>query len=198
MTLAATGAITMVEAGAAELDTETLERCRAGDAVAIRRFITRYEGVVFAFLSRALGRGAHVEDLAQEVFVRACRSLPKFDVSGRAQVSTWLLTIASRLAIDARRKRHIPVTPLDAETVAFAPDTPETERRRLEIGRALEAAAAELSPDQRDVFVLVEFHGLDMNDVATVLGIPENTAKTRLFRARAHLRVLLKDVWENV
>jgi len=194
---AATGAISMFPPGAAELDADTLEGCCAGEPVAVRRFITRYQGTVFAFLSRSLGRGPHVEDLAQEVFLRACRSLPRFDSAGTARVSTWLLTIASRLAIDARRKRQLLVVPLDADTFAPSADTPETERRRLEIGRALEAAAAQLSDDQRDAFVLSEFHGLDTRNIAAVLGIPENTVKTRLFRARAQLRVLLKGVWED-
>jgi RNA polymerase sigma-70 factor (ECF subfamily) len=197
MTLAATGVIAMLPTGPAELDRETLEGCRAGDAVAVHGFVTRYQGLVFAFLSRSLGRGPHVEDLAQEVFIRACRSLPRFELDGKARVSTWLLTIASRLAIDARRKRQVPVTTLDTDTIALAEGTPETERRRLEIGRALEAAARQLSADQRDAFVLAEFHGLDMMEIATVLGIPENTVKTRLFRARAQLRILLKDVWED-
>jgi RNA polymerase sigma-70 factor (ECF subfamily) len=197
MTLAATGMIAMLPTGPAELDRETLAACRAGNATAIHGFVTRYQSLVFAFLSRSLGRGPHVEDLAQEVFIRACRSLPRFELDGKARVSTWLLTIASRLAIDARRKRQVAVTTLDADTIALAEGTPETERRRLEIGRALEAAAGKLSDDQRDAFVLAEFHGLDMTEIANVLGVPENTAKTRLFRARAQLRLLLKDVWED-
>jgi len=195
--LAYTGAIAIVDDGPVELDEQTLARCHAGDPAAVRRFIVRYEDLVFAFLSRTLGRGAHIEDLAQEVFIRACRALPSFDPRGKARVSTWLLTIASRLAIDARRKRHLPTSPLDAETFAAAGATPETERRRLEIGHALEAAARRLSDDHRDVFVLAEFHGLEMQEIASVLGIRESTAKTRLFRARAHLRTLLKDVWED-
>lgn len=179
------------------LDAETLDRCRSGDAVALRAFIVRYQDLVFAFLSRSLGRGPHVEDLAQEVFLRACRALPRFEADGAAHISTWLLTIASRVAIDARRKRQIPTTPLDRDLLSPAPGTPETERQRLELGRALETAAAALPAEQRDVFVLAEFHGLEMREIATVLGIRENTAKTRLFRARAQLRVLLQGLWDG-
>ena len=183
-----------------EIDGPTLAACRLGDPAALRAFVTRYQDAVFAFLSRSLGHGAHVEDLAQEVFIRACRALPKVDAPDEkrtARISTWLLTIASHLVIDARRKRQIPTATLDAETIALSPDTPETERRRMEIGRALEGAATQLSDDQRDVFLLAEFHDLDMGEIAVVLGIPENTVKTRLFRARTHLRTLLKEVWED-
>jgi RNA polymerase sigma-70 factor, ECF subfamily len=180
-----------------ELDASVLEGCRAGDRAALRAFVMRYQAAVFAFLSRTVGPGPHVEDLAQEVFLRACRALPRFDGSGAARPSTWLFTIASRLVIDARRKRRVPTQPLDADLAVRSPDTPETERRRAEIGRAVARAASDLSDEQRDVFVLAEFHGLDMREIGSVLSIPEGTVKTRLFRARERLRVLLEGVWEE-
>jgi RNA polymerase sigma-70 factor (ECF subfamily) len=196
VTLAAACTIVRPEDDVAEIDRAALERCRVGDPAALRAFVACYQDRVFAFLSRALGRGPHVEDLAQEVFIRACRALSGFDVEGTARLSTWLLTISRRIAIDARRKRRVPVTLLDCE-LASAPGTPETERRRIEIGRALERAAAALPDDQRDVFILAEFHNLEMREIAAVLSIPENTVKTRLFRARERLRVLLRGVWED-
>jgi RNA polymerase sigma-70 factor (ECF subfamily) len=196
VTVAAAYVLARGDAKGAEIDGAILEGCRAGDPAALRAFVTRYEHMVFAFLSRALGAGPHLEDFAQEVFIRACRALRGFDVAGKARLSTWLLTIASRVAIDARRKRRVPTTSLDV-AMATVLQTPETEGRRMEIGRALQRAAAELSDDQRDAFVLAEFHGLDMGEIAAVLGVPENTVKTRLFRARERLRVLLREVWEE-
>ena len=186
-----------VTPGAVELDQPTLDGCRAGDAAALRIFVMRYEHMVFAFLSRSLGAGPHVEDLAQEVFLRACRALPTFDSARSARLSTWLLTIATRVAIDARRKRRLPIATLDADVVVADSGTPETERRRHEIAGALERAALQLSEEQRDVFVLAEFHGLDTKELASVLGISEGTVKTRLFRARERLRAALRTVWED-
>jgi RNA polymerase sigma-70 factor (ECF subfamily) len=180
-----------------ELDAATVEACRAADPAALRAFVLRYERLVFAFLSRTLGAGPHVEDLAQEVFLRAVRALPRFDRAGAARPSTWLLTIASRLVIDERRRRRVPTELLEAESRASGAETPETERRRAEIGRALERAAAKLSPEQRDVFVLAEFHGLEMKEIASVLSVNEGTVKTRLFRARERLRILLRGVFED-
>jgi RNA polymerase sigma-70 factor (ECF subfamily) len=174
-----------------------LNACRAGDPLAFRNFVRRYEKAVFAFLSRAVGPGAHVEDLAQEVFLRAYRALPTYDVGGSARVSTWLLTIARRLACDARRRRRVQVPLLEDEPAALAAGTPETEGQRLELARALAKAVAALPEDQLDAFILVEFHGLRMAELAEVLGIPENTAKTRLFRARERLRELLGALWEE-
>jgi RNA polymerase sigma-70 factor (ECF subfamily) len=189
-----------------ELDGETLDKCRAGDARALHAFVVRYERLVFAFVSRAMGAGPHVEDLAQEVFLRAFRALHRFDTSAAARPSTWLLTIASRLVIDERRKRRLgqprPEDPTGwisccASTWSASGSTPETERRRKELGRAIARAALELTDDQRDVFVLAEFHGLEMAEMARVLGVAEGTVKTRLFRARERLRVLLADELEE-
>jgi RNA polymerase sigma-70 factor (ECF subfamily) len=181
-----------------DLDAATVKACCNGDPAAIERFVERYENVVFAFLSRALGPGPHVEDLAQEVFLRACRALPGFDPDGPARLSTWLLTIASRVAIDARKKRRLSIRPFDTGREVADHSTPETERRRAEIGRAIEDAAAKLPDDQRDAFVLAELHGLEMKEIGLVLGIPENTAKTRIHRARERLRVLLENYWEEI
>src|SRR5205085_2861984 len=81
-----------------ELDRATLLRCKARDPMAFRAFVVRYERAVFALLSRVLGHGPHVEDLAQEAFLKAYRAFPSFDVDAPARPSTWLLTIATRLA----------------------------------------------------------------------------------------------------
>jgi RNA polymerase sigma-70 factor (ECF subfamily) len=179
---------------AGEVDELTLEGCRRRDPAALRRFVLRYERLVFAFLSRSLGRGPHVEDLAQDVFLRACQALPRFDPHGRAKVSTWLLSVARNAAIDWRRRQRLHLVPLTGREPATETAGPETERRRHEIARAFERAAASLDDDQRDVFVLAEFHGLSMAEIGELCGIPENTAKTRLFRAREKLRALLAEV----
>jgi RNA polymerase sigma-70 factor (ECF subfamily) len=194
VTLAASWiAVQSCAASQGELDAETLAECRAGSPRALRVFVVRYQHVVFAYLSRTLGAGPHVEDLAQEVFLRACRGLARFEVGGAARPSTWLLTIASRVAIDARRRRRLPTAVLSDDLAAASDGTPETERRRSEIGRALARAAAQLTDEQRDVFVLAEFHDLDTAAIARVLGIREATARTRLFRARERLRELLQS-----
>jgi RNA polymerase sigma-70 factor (ECF subfamily) len=178
--------------GAAQVDRQTLLACKAQDPLAFRRFVLGYERAVFALISRVLGCGPHVQDLAQETFLRAYRAFPGFDVDGVARPSTWLLTIAVRLALNARKElsRSAPLSIVAA--AAWSHDsTPETEGARRELGRAIAAAAAELSEDQRAAFVLAQFHGLSIAEIAQALEIPENTVKTRLFRARAHMRARL-------
>jgi RNA polymerase sigma-70 factor (ECF subfamily) len=108
------------------------------------------------------------------------------------RASTWLLTIATRLALDARKKRRLPLAAPEAAHAVPDPATPETERARRELGARLARAAESLSDDQRAAFVLAELHGFTLAEVARALDIPENTAKTRLFRARERMRAALQ------
>jgi RNA polymerase sigma-70 factor (ECF subfamily) len=173
---------------ATELDRATLERARALDPLAMRAFVVRYERPVFALLSRMVGRGPHVEDLAQETFLRAFRALPAFRPDGPARASTWLLTIATRLALDSRKKKRLPLAEPEASLQVPDRSTPETERARRELGRRLAVAAEALSDDHRAALLLSDVHGFTLAEVGEALGIPEATAKTRVFRARQHMR----------
>jgi len=178
--------------GRAELDRVTLERCRCGDRMALRVFVVRYERAVFALLSRMLGRSAEVEDLAQDTFLRAIGALPRFDPDGPARVSTWLLTIAMRLALDRMRKR-VPTPSANLEWVAAEQGSPEGETSRAELRRAIALAVEGLPHDQRAAFVLAEFHDFSLAEIAEALRVPEATVKTRLFRAREKLGRALSD-----
>lgn len=173
-----------------EVDLATLTRCRSQDPVAFQAFVTRYERLVFAVLSQMLGHGSHVEDLAQEAFLRAYLAFPRFDPAG-ARPSRWLLTIATRLAINEGKRRDRLAVAGDSTPEPSTWATPESESVRGELGRAIERAIAQLPADRRAVFVLAELHDLPLAEIGAVLGVPENTVKTRLFRAREQLRVLL-------
>lgn len=179
-----------------DLDEATLRACCRRDPVALRRWVVRYERVVFAFLSRSLGGGPQVEDLAQEVFLRAFQGLSRFDPKGPARFTTWLLAIAAHVVSETRRKGRFRLEPLEDSAHEYGGDGPDQVRHRNELARAFQNAAAQLPEEQRDVFVLAEFHGLTMAEIAAVLEVPENTVKTRLFRAREKLRELLAPVWE--
>jgi RNA polymerase sigma-70 factor (ECF subfamily) len=169
-----------------ELDLSILVRCRERDPAALRAFVERYQRAVFALLSRMLGAVPEVEDLAQETFLRAFRALPSFDLHGAARPSTWLLTIATRLALDRFRRqsrdgalRHIGPQP--------AAPSPEHDLEQAELRHAIARAVEALPFDQRAAFVLSEFHALSIADIARALDASESTVKTRLFRARAKL-----------
>src|SRR5579864_7177057 len=150
-------------AAPAPLDAGVLARCRAQDPMAFRAFVVRYERMVFALLSRMLGpsdQAPEVEDLAQEALVRAYRAFPSFDPNGPAKASTWLLTIATRLALDARKKKRLERGETEEAESAPAPPpaSPEAALERRELGRAIAEAAMRLPDDQRAALVLAEMH----------------------------------------
>jgi RNA polymerase sigma-70 factor (ECF subfamily) len=183
----------------AELDDLTLERARRGDRTAFRRLIDRFQRPVFSLLARILNPAGHdalVEDLAQETFVRVFRGLPAFGADGRRNLAAWILTIATRLAIDElRRPRR--TEPLDhAERIAAAAFADDPSERRA-LGAAIARAVEQLSPEQRAAFLLREVHGLDYDAIAEALGIDVGTVKSRLHRARATLRAALSRIHDE-
>jgi len=179
--------------GLEELDRAALERCRRGDPVAFRAFVVRYQAAVFALLGRLLGRSGVLEDLAQEVFWKAHRAFPGFDPSLPARPSTWLLTIATRVALDELGKRRPPLEPLERALSVPAGESPERAAARRRLGRAIETAAEQLGAEQRAAFVLFTFHDFSLEEIARTLGCPAATVKTRLHRARLALRASLAE-----
>ena len=168
-----------------ELDELTLKRAQRGEAGPCRELVLRYQRRVFALLGRVLGRSPQVEDLAQETFLRVFRALPAFTQAGPARLSTWILTVATRLALDELARK----SPAAAPGELARP--PEGESRLL--GRAIERAVGGLQPEFRAVFLLREYHGLEYEEIARALDVDLGTVKSRLSRARAALREALKD-----
>jgi RNA polymerase sigma-70 factor (ECF subfamily) len=176
-----------------ELDDSTVVRAARGDRDASRELVKLYQARVFALVSRMLsGRGrAVVEDVAQETFLRVFKQLDRFDPRGPARLSSWILTIAARRAIDELRKQRPALVP-DLEIVGER--SADEHARRREILAAIERALRELSPELRAAFLLREYHGFDYADIAEALDIDLGTVKSRLSRARSALRERLAEV----
>jgi RNA polymerase sigma-70 factor (ECF subfamily) len=132
------------------------------------------------------------EDLAQEAFVKAFRSLAAFDASRR--LSSWLFRIAHNVAIDALRRTRGSRRPVElaedptghgAEIAVAAPAPDPVERRAL--GRAIGEALTRLRPDYRTAVVLRYEEGLSFDEIGHVLGVAEATARSHVHRARKEL-----------
>ena len=162
----------------------------------MRAFIARYEQVVFAVLSRIVTHRDDVQDLAQETFLRAIHSVGRFDATKKAKLSTWLCTIATRVALDHLRKEQTRkrLTPMLS---AVDRRTPERLSKDQELRKAIQVAVEALPGDQRAAFVLAEFHGLSHREIGEAINAPEATVKTRLFRAREKLRHTLAKFREE-
>jgi RNA polymerase sigma-70 factor, ECF subfamily len=178
----------------AELDDATLERARRGEPEARVAFVRAYQDLVFAYLSRLVGARAHesVEDLAQETFVRVLEALPRYQRRPEARTSTWVLTIATHLAIDRLRApglRTLPVEDVHPDPAAL-PDERAAWRRAA---AALYRAIDELGPEFRAAFLLHVAHGLSIEETAAALGVVPGTVKSRVSRARAALRAAIGE-----
>ena len=189
------------------IDLETVGEARiitqalAGSQSAFEQIVRRYQRPIISLIARMTGDWALAEDLAQETFVKAFRSLAAFDTTRR--LSSWLFRIAHNTAIDAMRRSRAPQGAIDSSCTAAldavdelatlpAPDPIE----RRELGHALEAALAELRPDQRAAIVMRYESGLSFDEIGTVLGVPEVTARSHVHRARKELaRLLTASGW---
>jgi len=188
--------VTNQELRPAELDDLTLARAQRGEESAWRALVERYQRPVFALLSRMLSPVARrdlVEDLAQETFLRAFRALPTFDRAAPGRLSSWLLTIATRLALDELRQRRPLLESLHAVHVQASVTGSQASPDRRLLNQILTRAVEALSPEHRAVLLLREVHGLEYDELATALAISVGTVKSRLSRARAELRAALVE-----
>ena len=174
-------------------DAPLLARLRAGDTRAFEELVTMYQHRVFGVALRMLGNRAEAEEIAQETFLRAHRALREF--RGEARLGTWLYAIASRLCLNrlaSGPRRHERSDDIAlAQAPAESADTAGA-LERGELEAALHEAVAALPEDRRIVVVLRDLEGLSYEDIAQVLGMPLNTVRTRLHRARLDLKAKLE------
>jgi RNA polymerase sigma-70 factor (ECF subfamily) len=174
-------------------DAPLLARLRAGDTRAFEELVTMYQHRVFGVALRMLGNRAEAEEIAQEAFLRAHRALREF--RGEARLGTWLYAIASRLCLNrlaSGPRRHERSDDIAlAQAPAESADTAGA-LERGELEAALHEAVTALPEDRRIVVVLRDLEGLSYEDIAQVLGMPLNTVRTRLHRARLDLKAKLE------
>ena len=178
-----------------EIDELTLRRAARGDRDAATSFVRRYERLVFSTAARVLGAGSpDVADVAQETFLRALPALAGFDPVGSARVSTWLSTIAARVAIDASRRRRNVVSLDEARGCVDEAPSPDAATDEAARRARLKDAMERLGADQRAAMVLRVEHELSLEEIARALGVEVGTVKSRLARAKAALsRALLGE-----
>lgn len=183
-----------------------IARARGGDTAAFRALVEMYQDRAYGLALRILRSPPDAEEVAQDAFVRAWRSLPQF--RGDARFSTWLYRIVARRAFDAsarlrrRREREVELDAIDRlgdgeATHAAVENRAGMERNPLAALEAvtprarIEAMIATLPEMYRAVVTLHYFEDRSIAEIAGALDTPEGTVKTHLFRARAKLR----DLW---
>jgi RNA polymerase sigma-70 factor, ECF subfamily len=180
---------------------ELLRRARAGDEDAFAELVVMHADRVYATLRRFGLDPTEADEVAQEVFLRAWRGLPRFEE--RAQFSTWLYRIAfneaqRRLSRRAARRvepgvdREDPIVTLP-ESPALGPEARALDR---EFAGMLERALGQLPDDWRMAVVLRDIDGLSTREAAEIVGVREAAFKSRLHRGRMQLRALLEPYLE--
>jgi RNA polymerase sigma-70 factor (ECF subfamily) len=155
----------------------------AGDAQAFTTLVHRHRDRLWAVAVRTLGDREEAADALQDALLSAYRSAGSY--RGEARVTTWLHRIVVNACLDrVRRSKARPTVPMPEDNDPADPRDPLADR---ETALEIEAALAALPEEQRAALVLVDVHGLPVDDVAHVLGIPVGTVKSRCSRGRALL-----------
>jgi RNA polymerase sigma-70 factor (ECF subfamily) len=192
-----------------------IERLRAGDKSACTQCVELHAPGVYRLALRMLGDAAEAEDVTQEVFLNAFRSIERFE--WRSGLQTWLYRITHNQVLMRKRKREPLFVTLDgtgdrahAGTAALEDPPvvpqqlfdwcclPDADFATAEARGELEAAIAAMPPNLREVFVLRELEGLSGEETAAALGITLANVKVRLHRARLWLRERLADYFTEL
>jgi RNA polymerase sigma-70 factor (ECF subfamily) len=172
-------------------DEVLIGRIAHGDRLAMQVLFARHHVRVFRFVVRMVRDETAAEDLISEVFIDVWRQAGRFE--GRSAVSTWLLAIARFKALSALRRRQD--RELDEETagaIEDPSDDPEVSLEKKDKSVLIRKCLGGLSAEHREIVDLVYYHEKSVEEVAEIVGIPENTVKTRMFYARKRLAELLK------
>jgi RNA polymerase sigma-70 factor (ECF subfamily) len=176
-----------------------VRRAQAGEVSAYEELLAKHQQRVFAVVGGILRRGEDIEDVAQQVFVKAYFSLKRFDL--RSAFGTWLYKIAVNECWDYLRKKKVRRLVYESdlseeqsrqmaavsEGVLGADRPKEDAAKRLEQRELIERLLSELDEEDRAMLVMKEVEGFSVEEISETLGMNVNTVKVRLFRARGKL-----------
>ena len=192
-------AVSAASSSIATLDAELISRALAGERDAFDLLVVRYQRRVAALISRYRLDAGTIEDLTQEAFIKAYRGLASF--RGESTFFTWLARIALNTTKTwlTERKRRIDMVSFDDESGEFDPmatiesgDSTEGTVASRQIGEMINRALEEMAPDLRAALTMREIDGKSYQEIAAALGIPLNTVRSRIFRAREAVALKLR------
>jgi len=182
-------------------EAELVDAARRGDRDAAETLLELHELLVFRTCRRLLPAGEDVEAAVQETLLRALKNLNRF--TGEGSFGAWVVAIAVNLCRDRlRRRRLVPFLPLEARdedgtdplgVVPSSDPSPERVAMARQAVRQMRAEVSRLPRRQQEVFALRFFVGLDLEGIATALGLDVGTVKTHLHRAVHRVRVAVEE-----
>jgi len=189
--------------GDREIDQQLVERAQHGDKHAFELLVIKYQRKLGRLLSRFIRDAAEIEDVTQEAFIKAYRALPSF--RGDSAFYTWLYRIGINTAKNylVAMGRRAPTTTefdvADAETFDDGEqlkdvNTPENELMSKQIAKTVNQTLQDLPGELRTAITLREIDGLSYEDIATIMGCPIGTVRSRIFRAREAIAEKLRPM----
>ena len=172
-------------------DNEIISRVLKGEQNAYAELVNRYQAYVFTLVLRMIKSREDAEEVAQDVFIKAYRSLADF--RGESKFSTWLYTIANTTSITFLRKKKLDVHSLDNEKVFEVADSRDSGLRANMVEQKsrvnmVNEAIAMLSPDDAEIITLFYKAEQNLEEISRILRLETNTVKVRLHRARTRLK----------
>jgi len=172
-------------------DNEIISKVLKGEQNAYAELVNRYQAYVFTLVFRMIKSREDAEEVAQDVFIKAYRSLADF--RGESKFSTWLYTIANTTSITFLRKKKLDVHSLDNEKVFEVADSKDSGFRANLVEQKsrvnmVNEAIAMLSPDDAEIITLFYKAEQNLEEISRILRLETNTVKVRLHRARTRLK----------
>lgn len=181
-----------------DADPALLAEIVAGSQVAFERLYRLYETRVFQYISTLVYNSALAEEIVGDTMMAVWRGAGTF--SGSSRVSTWIFGIARHKALDALRRTGRAQREVDldgAANLATSDDSPFDQVQRGQTESLTKQALATLSPDHQEILRLVFYEELPYEEIATLLSIPTNTVKTRVFYAKQQLKRHLEKLGQK-
>ena len=172
-------------------DTEIIKRVLTGEQAMFAQLLQRYQQYVFTLVYRFTDNREDAEEISQDVFVKAYRSLADF--RGEAKFSTWLYTIVRTSCITFLRKKRLVTSSLDNERTFLQVESKESRFTANAIEQKskhamVNAAIRLLSPDDAQILTLFYKGEQTLEEIGRVMGLDPNTVKVKLHRARNRLK----------
>jgi RNA polymerase sigma-70 factor (ECF subfamily) len=175
----------------ASLDDQLIENCQRGDRESFRPLVEQYGDVVFGTILLMTRDQPLAEDLTQETFLHAWRGIGSFQIG--APFKPWLLRIAVNRVTSHRRRKWLNIVPLVGNDQRAPDASPETVFEQQSEHERVRSAITKLSGREQQLLTLRYFGELSVPEIASALGWPEGTVKSRLHRALGAMRELLRE-----
>ena len=177
---------------------DLLAAMATGDRDSFERFYHLYDKRVFQYVRTLVRDESIAEEVVGDVMIAVWRGADTF--SRTARVSTWIFGIARHKAFDALRRtsRHQHDTALDdAMELPHSHESPDDAMQREQVAAMTQRAIGQLSVDHQEILRLVFYEELPYEEIATLLSIPINTVKTRVYYAKQHLKQQLERLGQK-